>query len=212
MATSSAIAQTKSRFGVPITSEGAGILQPKLKYRFRVSLLGGFGDLPDAKIITQNVQSVTRPTFSVDEIVVHSYNSRVYLQGKHEWNEIELVVRDDVTNETSKLIGRQVQRQFNHFEQTTPAVAGEYKFDMQIESLDGNSTNAIEVWFLEGAFLKSVNYSDSEYSSSEPQTISLSIRYDNAIHFQGDNSLDGRISAGNNFPASVGTNAPTPYV
>jgi len=52
--------ETRSKFGVPVTgSSGSGILMPKLKYRFRVSMLGGFGGQPEARAFTQNVQSVT---------------------------------------------------------------------------------------------------------------------------------------------------------
>ena len=44
MAVDSATTETKSKFGVPLTGNtGSGVLMPKLKYRFRVSLLNNFG-------------------------------------------------------------------------------------------------------------------------------------------------------------------------
>ena len=201
MAVDSATTETKSKFGVPLTGNtGSGVLMPKLKYRFRVSLLNNFGGSNETKVLTQNVQNVSRPKISYEEQIIDSYNSRTYLQGKHTWDPISVTVRDDIQNKVAKLVGAQVQRQLNHFQQTTPAAGSDYKFDMQIEVLDGVNAGASEVWFLEGCFLTQSDYSDTDYSSNEQVTITMMIRYDNATHFQGDNDVNGRVEAGNPFP------------
>jgi hypothetical protein len=199
--------ETKSKFGVPITGNtGSGILMPKLKYRFRVSLLGGFGGEAEARIITQNVQNVTRPKITYEEVTIDSYNSKSYVQGKHSWETVSLVMRDDISNGVTRLVGAQVQRQVNHFQQTTAAAGSDYKFDMQIEVLDGINAGASEVWFLEGCFLTNVDYSDADYSANDPVQITMTIRFDNATHYQGDNDINGRVTTGNPFPESVGFN------
>lgn len=196
--------ETKSKFGVPVTgATGSGILMPKLKYRFRVTMLGGFAGEPEARVFTQNVQSVGRPNISMEPVTIDSYNSKIYVQGKHEWQTIEVVVRDDISNATSRLVGAQLQRQFNHFQQTTPASASDYKFDMQIEVLDGASAGATEVWFLEGCFFTAVNYGEHAYDGNEAQTITMTIRMDNATHYAGSNDYSGNvpgISTGTIFP------------
>jgi hypothetical protein len=199
--------ETKSKFGVPVTgATGSGILMPKLKYRFRVSFLGGFGGEAESRTLTQNVQNVSRPKITYEEVTIDSYNSRMYLQGKHSWEQISVVVRDDITNSVTKLVGSQIQRQLNHFQQSTPAAGSDYKFDMQIEILDGVNAGASEVWFLEGCFLTNVDYSDSDYATNEPVTVTMQVRYDNATHYQGDNDVNGRTSQGNPFPDTVGLN------
>jgi hypothetical protein len=201
--------ETKSKFGVPVTGAvGSGILMPKLKYRFRVSFLGGFGGETESRVITQNVNNVTRPKISYEEVIIDSYNSKMYLQGKHTWDQITVVVRDDITNSVTKLVGGQVQRQVNHFQQSTPAAGSDYKFDMQIEVLDGVNAGASEVWFLEGCFLTNVDYSDGDYSTNDPVTVTMQVRYDNATHYQGDNDVNGRTSSGNPFPDVAGLNEP----
>jgi hypothetical protein len=201
--------ETRSKFGVPVTgSSGSGILMPKLKYRFRVSMLGGFGGQPEARAFTQNVQSVTRPKITYEEVVLDSYNSRSYVQGKHSWEQINVVLRDDISNSVSKLVGAQIQRQLNHFQQTTPAAGNDYKFDMQIEVLDGINAGASEVWFLEGCFLTNVDYSESDYSANDPVQVTLQVRYDNATHYQGSNDVNGRVEGGNPFPDTVDLNDP----
>ena len=210
MAVSSATTETKSKFGVPITGQtGSGILMPKLKYRFRVSLLNNFGGNAETKVLTQNIQSVKRPTIQVEDVVIDSYNSRSYLQGKHTWEPITITVRDDITNQVAKLVGAQVQRQLNHFQQSTPASGSDYKFDMQIEILDGVNAGASEVWFLEGCFLQNVDYSESDYSANDQVTVTMQIRYDNAVHFEGDNDVNGRTVSGNPFPETVETGTTT---
>ena len=205
--------ETKSKFGVPVTgATGSGILMPKLKYRFRVSFLGGFGGEAESRVLTQNVQNVSRPKITYEEVTIDSYNSRMYLQGKHSWEQISVVMRDDITNSVTKLVGGQIQRQLNHFQQSTPAAGSDYKFDMQIEILDGVNAGASEVWYLEGCFLTNVDYSDSDYATNEPVTVTMQVRYDNATHYQGDNDVNGRTSAGNPFPDTVGLNELGPGV
>lgn len=202
--------ETRSKFGVPVVGNtGSGILMPKLKYRFRVTMLGGFAGEPEARVLTQNVNTVTRPTYTAEEVMIDSYNSKMYVQGKHTWEAIELAVRDDISNSVSKLVGAQLQRQLNHFQQTTPAAGNDYKFDMQIEVLDGVNAGASEVWFLEGCFFTNVNYSDHDYTANDPVTITMTVRYDNATHYQGDNDVNGRVETGNPFPETFDLNTLT---
>jgi hypothetical protein len=51
--------------------------------------------------------------------------------------------------------------------------------------LDGgngaSSPNILETFELYGAFIESVNYNTLNYATSEPATITLTLRYDNAI-------------------------------
>jgi len=193
------MAVTKDKFGVPIEGARLGILQPKLKYRFRV-LVTGFGAGGRTDEFTSNIVSVTRPTFNVDEVEVHSYNSRAYISGKHQWEAVTLTLRDDITNQVSALVGQQIQRQFNHFEQTTAVSGGDYKFDMLIQVLDGTNAEPTEQWELEGCMLQQVNYSDHSYDASEIVQLDLNVRYDNAVHVAGPNTLGGKVAAGDPFP------------
>ena len=188
---------TKSKFGVPI-GDSAGILMPKLKFRFRVQFLGNFAGLSRTQEFTQNVMNVTRPKVNYEEVQIDSYNSRVYVQGKHAWDPITVVIRDDIQNNVSRIVGAQNSRQLNHFEQTAPLAGENYKFNMIIESLDGSTAQASEVWFLEGCFLTNTDYSDADYATNEPVTVSLTIRYDNAIHEKGTSGIID-TSAGDPF-------------
>ncbi len=186
-----------SRMGVPLGGgQGrGGILQPKVKYKFRVRVIN-FGPIAGGLELTQNVMSVTRPTFNQPEQEVHSYNSIGYYGQKPNWSSISLEARDDVTNSLSKIVGHQVQKQMNHFEQTSPLAASNYKFSTFIETLDGGNDAVLEQWHLEGCFLTSADYGNFDYSSSDPNTISMEIRYDVATQGGGLMPLIPQLAAG----------------
>ena len=179
---------TLSKFTVPLandqSSASQGLLMPKLQYRFRV-ILENFGVSTPRSELTKQVIDVTRPNLTFDDVTLDVYNSKVYLAGKHTWEAITLNLRDDVNNSVSKLVGEQVQKQFDFFEQASAASGIDYKFTTRIEMLDGGNGASIpgilETWELYGSYVNSVNYNTLAYATSEPVTITLSIRYDNAI-------------------------------
>jgi len=179
---------TLSKISVPLdTNDSAGsqgLLMPKLQYRFRVTL-ENFGVSTPTTELTKQVVEVTRPTVSFEEIEVPVYNSRAYLAGRHAWEPIELTLREDVNGRVQKLVGEQLQKQFDFFEQSSAASGIDYKFTSRIEILDGgngaNTPNVLETFELYGCFVQNANYGDVGYANNEAITTVLSIRYDNAI-------------------------------
>lgn len=179
---------TLSKFTVPLASDQSasnqGLLMPKLQYRFRL-ILENFGVSTPRTEITKQVIDVTRPSLTFDETILDVYNSRVYLAGKHTWEPITINLRDDVNNSVSKLCGEQIQKQFDFFEQSSASSGTDYKFTGRIEMLDGgngaNAVNVLETWELYGAYVQNINYNTVAYATSDPATITLSVRYDNAI-------------------------------
>lgn len=179
-----------SRFTVPLASNQSsptqGLLMPKLSYRFRVSL-DNFGVTSPRSEITKQVISAARPNVSFDQITLETYNSRVYMAGKHSWQPVQIVVRDDVGGNVTKLIGEQLQKQTDFLEQASAASASDYKFTTRMEMLDGGNGNqgaaprVLETWELNGCYLESVNYGETNYGTNDALTITLSIRYDNAL-------------------------------
>jgi hypothetical protein len=179
---------TLSKFTVPLandqSSASQGLLMPKLTYRFRV-VLENFGVSTPRSELTKQVMDCTRPNLTFDNITLDVYNSKVYMAGKHTWEPITINLRDDVNNAVSKLVGEQVQKQFDFFEQASATSGIDYKFTSRIEMLDGgngaSTPNVLETWELYGAYIESVNYNTLAYNTSDPVSITLNIRYDNAI-------------------------------
>jgi hypothetical protein len=164
-----------------------GLLMPKLKYRFRVILLG-FG-VEASTELTKQVQDVTRPKVSFEEMTLDIYNSKVKLAGRYSWEPINLTLRDDAIGGVTKLVGQQIQKQFDFMEQASARSGVDYKFTTKIEILDGGngSTNpqVLETFELYGCFLQNTDYGDLAYGTNEHATVALTIVYDNAIHTAG---------------------------
>ena len=180
---------TLSKITVPLASgdsaSNQGLLMPKLQYRFRVSL-ENFGVSSPSTELTKQVIDVTRPNVSFEQMTLDVYNSRVYLAGKHSWEPITLNLREDVNNNVQKLVGEQLQKQFDFYEQSSAASGQDYKFVTRIEILDGgngaNIPNVLETFELYGCYCESANYNSLAYSNStDPVSVTLAIRYDNAI-------------------------------
>jgi hypothetical protein len=179
---------TLSKLTVPLASNasaaGQGLLMPKLQYRFRVSL-ENFGVSTPTTELTKQVMDVTRPNLSFEKITLDVYNSKVYLAGKHTWEPITLNLREDVNNNVQKLVGEQLQKQFDFFEQSAAASGADYKFLTRIEILDGGNgaltPGILETFELYGCYLESANYNSLAYQENTPVSVTLAIAYDNAI-------------------------------
>jgi len=173
---------------VPLASDQSsptqGLLMPKLKYRFRVEFQN-FGVSTPRTELTKQVMDFTRPTVSFEEMLIPIYNSTVKLAGKHSWGDLTCTVRDDAGGTVSKLVGEQLQKQLDFAEQASAASGIDYKFVTQFQVLDGgNGTvepQVLETWEIYGCFLSEVNYGDMNYGTSEPATIAMTIKFDNAV-------------------------------
>ena len=96
-----------TNFGVPTDSSAGTTLMPKLQYRFRVSF-NNIGDGTLKSEMTQNVISASRPNLTHEEVVVDSYNSKMYLAGKHTWEPVSIVFRDDMNSNVINQLGAQL--------------------------------------------------------------------------------------------------------
>jgi len=184
------------KFNVPGGAEGV-LVQPKLSYRFRVTLTS-FGTNAETQQLTSQVVSVSRPSLTHDDVVVDVYNSRIFLAGKHTWDPITLTVRDDVTGGVAKAIASQIQKQVDHADQSSAKAGSGYKFDMLIENLDGGNSDVevLDTWSLGGCYIQNVNYGENNYATSDPLQITIAIKYDNANHELGTGEvlLEGGVA------------------
>jgi hypothetical protein len=177
-----------NRFTVPLaTNQSAsaqGLLMPKMKYRFR-AIFENFGVSTDKVELTKQVVSIARPNVNFNPFAIDVYNSKVNLVGKPTWEPVTVTVRDDAGGNVSKLVGEQIQKQFDFAEQSSASSGIDYKFLLKFEMLDGgngaNEANVLETWELYGAFVNQVNYGDMSYSENTAAEITLTVTYDNAV-------------------------------
>lgn len=193
-----------TRMTVPLASDQSsptqGLLMPKLKYRFRV-MFENFGVSTPRTELTKQVVDFSRPNVTFENIDVPIYNSTIKLAGKYSWQDITCNIKDDASGAVSKLVGEQLQKQLDFMEMSSASSGIDYKFLTRFEVLDGgngaNAPIALETWELYGCYLQSVNYNDANYGSNEVMTISMTIRFDNAIQTpigQGVGAIVGRTT------------------
>ena len=181
-----------NRFTVPLSATQAastqGLLMPKLKYRFRVTLDNfGVAGTPSTEL-TKQVMNVTRPEVSFEEVKLPVYNSTVKILGKHSFADAKLTIRDDASGVVSRKVGEQLQKQFDFFEQSGAASAIDYKFRMRVEILDGGNGQfepvTLESFEFLGCFIKQATYQGGDYNSNDPMDIALTVTFDNAIQLE----------------------------
>jgi hypothetical protein len=188
-----------NNLSVPLVGAGTNqaLLMPKMKYRFRV-VFTGFGVSPDSIELTKQVSDVTRPSVTFEEVTLDVYNSKVYLAGKHSFEAITVTLRDDATGFVQRVVGEQLQKQFDFLEQASARSGIDYKFTTRIDMLDGGNgakgvetLESVQLW---GCFLTNVNYGDLNYSTgTEAATVALQIRFDNMTQLKGgsDSIIEG---------------------
>ena len=116
--------------GVPDNAGNTTTIMPKLQYRFRVTFIGdGFSASP-----TRSVISVSRPSLTHDEVLIDAYNSRINLAGKHTWDPITVVLRDDVDSVVIRELNNQLNRQVDHANQSSSRAGRGYKFQLTVAS------------------------------------------------------------------------------
>ena len=172
---------TINDIGIP--GVGTGILQPKLKHRWRVTF-ANLGGGTDSQPLSMQAVTVSRPSVTFDEIQLDRYVSRAFVAGKYTWEDMSLSVEDDVTGTAARVIQEQMQKQQWLVGAEGPwlAAAGEgslYKFVTYLDMMDGNE-QVIEKWTVEGCWIKTANWNDLDYSASEAVKIDLTIRFDHA--------------------------------
>jgi hypothetical protein len=128
----------------------------------------------------------------------------MYLAGKATWQTLAINIRDDASGTVSALVGQQLQKQMDFVEQASAASGQDYKFQTNIEILDGgNGTTGpvvLETWELYGCFVQTANYNTLNYATNEAVTIALTLRYDNAIQSAGG----GLVGVGEAIQRTVG--------
>ena len=198
-----------TKLTVPLASQQSnseqGLLMPKLKFRYRVFFENFGGATTETLELTKQVMDFSRPQVTFDNIDLPIYNSTIRLAGKHSWTDITCQVRDDAGGNVSRLVGQQLQRQLDFYEQSSAASGIDYKFTTVFEVLDGgngvNTPIALETWTILGCYLQGVNYNDANYGSgTEPMTVSMTIRYDNALQ---TTVPDKGIGVGSPVPRTV---------
>jgi len=173
---------TINNIGIPGVRE-MGIMQPKLKHKWRVTFASLGGEV-DAKPVGAQAVQVERPKLSYDEVELNRYNSKAWVAGKYTFEPVTITIEDDISGTATQVISAQQDlQQFligaeGAYLQSAPEGAL-YKFVCTMQNLDG-SNQVVESWVLEGCWLQNVDWGDLDYTASDAIQITMTIRFDHA--------------------------------
>lgn len=175
--------------GVPGTSPG--ILHPKQSHKYIVTFQG-IGGVADSQALTRQCISVTKPSVSFNEIELNRYNTKAFIAGKYNWEPIDLIVEDDITNGAAIVIQQQIEKQISLTSGAAMPLGlnaavsgGAYKFTTQLLITQGDGANTgeptvIERWTLQGCWLVNVGWGDLSWEGDDATQIALNMRFDHA--------------------------------
>ena len=144
--------------------------EPKMKNRYIMEIDG---------IQSYLIKTANRPSINFETITLDHINIKRKLQGKGEWQDLEITLYDPIVPSGAQQVMEWVR--LGHESITgRRGYADFYKKDIDFYML-GPVGDKIEQWKLKGAFIASANFGDLSFDSNDPAEISLTLAYDYAI-------------------------------
>jgi hypothetical protein len=149
-------------------------IETRRKHRWKFTSL--FGGSPFLLLL----KSASRPSFTLEEPVMHHNQEQVYFAGKQSWETIELVWYDA---EQEPNVSKTVWDWLNTVVDVSLAdvsTPSEYKVNAKLEMLQGDGSSN-EKWDVYGAWPKDVKWNELDYESTDIQQVTVTLRYDRAV-------------------------------
>lgn len=146
--------------------------EPKLQNRFTLGLA-------DLKVQGWMVKSISAPSYTDQEVVIHHINTYRKTRGKREWNDMTMVLYDSINPAASEAVIDWARRSY----ESVTGRAGYsdfYKKDLELNVL-GPVGDIVSQWIIVGAFAKEVNFGEYNYENSDPVEISLTVAMDYCV-------------------------------
>ena len=147
--------------------------EPKRVNRFIVRFPSSLG------INEWYVSSASRPNAKIKSVEIPFLNTKTYVAGQFEWNEIKVKFRDPIGPSAAQALMEWVRL---HAESVTGRMgyAAGYKKDIELEMLDPTGV-VVEKWIMYGTFLTDVNFNALAYNTDGLATIAATLRMDRCV-------------------------------
>ncbi len=144
--------------------------EPKRKFRWVLQIEG---------IDSFLIKIAARPQRVFEPITIDWINSKRYLAGKHEFQPMQIELYDAIAPSGAQQVEEWLRLNYESVSGRS-GYADFYKRDMQLKMLDPVGT-VVELWDLKGAWAMDVNYNDLAYDNNEAASISVTVKFDNAV-------------------------------
>ena len=147
--------------------------EPKRKNRFILRFPSSLG------INEWYVFSTARPSAKIKSVEIPFLNTKTYVAGQFEWEEIKVQFKDPIGPSASQALMEWFRL---HAESVTGRMgyAAGYKKDIDLEMLDPTGV-VVEKWILYGTFLTNVDFGALGYSTDALADITASLRMDRCV-------------------------------
>lgn len=142
--------------------------EPKRQNRF-------YAKFPDELgINVWQIQKFNRPKMTIGKTEIGFLNTKNYVAGIYEWDEVTIDFLDPIGPSTSQAVMEWVRM---HAESLTGRMgyAAGYKKNIILEALDP-TTLAVEQWYLEQCQITSVDFGDNDYTSDDLAGVSVTVQ------------------------------------
>ena len=145
--------------------------EPKVQNRFIMFIDGIPGFL---------IKGVTAPSFTDEEVKLDHINTYRKIRGKRNWENMDMTLYDPITPSGAQAVMEWVR--LAHESVTgRDGYSDFYKKDIRINVL-GPVGDVVEEWILKGAFVKTANFGDMDWTAGEAlANINLTIGMDYCI-------------------------------
>ena len=145
--------------------------EPKVAFRHKLLIDG---------ITAYSCKAVNMPSIDQGEIVIDYINTDFKVKGKSRWQDITVTLLDPVDPSAAKEVHDWIKKHHDSESGIDGFAFSDYKKDITIQALDPKGA-PVEIWTLSGAYVKSVNWGDMDWSADEAKQIELTITYDYAV-------------------------------
>ena len=144
--------------------------EPKMSNRF-IMYIGG--------IPAYLIKAAGRPEIANGKITIDHINTRRYIKGRSEWQDLSITLYDPVVPSAAQAVMEWVRL---HHESVTgrDGYSDFYKKEIVFNSL-GPVGDKVEEWTLKGAYIQTAKFSDMDYTGEDLATVELTLTYDYAI-------------------------------
>lgn len=144
--------------------------EPKVQNRFIMYMDG---------IPSFIIKKINRPQFESGDVPLDHINVVRNLKGKVRWGEFTMTLYDPIVPSGAQAVMEWVRVSHNSVT-GRDGYADVYKRDLQFEVL-GPQGDIVEEWILKGAFIKSAQFGDMDWSVETQVEINLTLKIDYAI-------------------------------
>lgn len=176
------------------------VFKRQFRWTFAITSFVGDGSVNIAQDTMWYAKTANRPTLNFDETEINHLHEKHWLSGKPVWETLGITLYDvkydteiDSLSASERALHLWLNHVFNFSTEITPGTHefldmgdhdAEYKADLTLRMLDGHG-QAMETWWILGAWPQNVNWGSLDYSSSDTADVEFTLRYDRARFFPG---------------------------